>query len=219
VSQLNLAYRTNFKSFESIPLPRDEGDPYFGAANRAYADFVRTINDWFIAQYENCRKIWHAQGGRIEAPFILQFSGFDEEKFSFGRAAYSAFDRRDWASRADALGLSIYLNGGYKDFGHGSIERLIDRIKNEWNYTKPIFVLEGGVENPLPVFDKKELSYFGTVARPLVPKTYIYEFLRAPYYASEESPDPGHLIGRDWDIHPDVRNFMWILMRDIRRNR
>ncbi len=186
--------------------------------NPTRADYVQAINDWFMGRYEKCRKIWHDEAERKDIPFILQFSGFDDEKFELGYDDFAKFNRKDWVTRADAIGLSIYTNGGYADFGHASIESLVQRLNGEWKTGKPIFVLEGGCENPTPVLDSNELRFFATVAAPLKPVTIIYEFLKDPFYITNES-NSGRLLNADGEWRRPVYRFMKELMETLRKGR
>ncbi len=187
-----------------------------GTSSPTRQQLARTINDWFVGRYEACRKIWKTESDRKDVPFILQFSGFDEEKFKLGYPEYAAFNRMDWVSRADAIGLSIYLNGGYADLGRSSIEAMVRHLQTDYNFRKRVFVLEGGVENPTPVFDKENISYFATIALPLKPVTYIYEFLKDPFYADNE-PNSGRLLKSDGTPRADLVRFLKKKMKDVRK--
>jgi hypothetical protein len=58
---------------------------------------------------------------------------------------------------------------------------------------KDVLVLEGGTEAPNVVLDPGELQFYGTVARQLNPRTYIYEFLKDKFDEPFES-NPGKLV-------------------------
>jgi hypothetical protein len=163
---------------EEIPLPRSESDPNFGAPQLAYFDFVRSLNDWFVERYQTCRRIWHQEGGNTTVPFILQFNGGLAEKLALGHPSFAAFDIPDWVAGADALGLSIYTNNGFKDYGHASVQATVNLIAEARDQGKDAFVLEGGCEAPNVVLNPAELAFFGSAARKLNPRTYIYEFLK-----------------------------------------
>src|SRR5713226_5515735 len=122
ISRVNHEYAVTFASLDKVPLPRNETDQRFGKPQRAYFDFVQSLNDWFEERYERCRRIWHEVSGRADVPLILQFNGFELEKFVIGRPSYAAFDLPGWVARADAVGLSVYTNSGYDDFGHSSVK-------------------------------------------------------------------------------------------------
>jgi hypothetical protein len=194
VETLNSEYGTSFPSIEVVPMPLNENDPRFARADVAYFDFSRMLNDWLVDRYQSCRRIWHREGGRVNVPFILQFDGGMAEKMALGRAAFAAFDLPAWIDMADALGLSVYTNSGFLDFGHASIEATVNLASITRDLRKPVFVLEGGCEAPNVVLDSRELEFYGTVARRLNPRTYIYEFLKEKWnepYAS----NPGKLMG------------------------
>jgi hypothetical protein len=189
---LDAEYGTAFPSIEAVPLPRSESDARFARAELAYYDFARCLNDWFEDCYERCRRLWHAETGRNDVPFILQLSGGEPEKFVNGRPSFAAFDMTGWVARADAVGISVYSNSGFPDLGHASIESTVNVLSFARELGKQAFVLEGGYEAPNVLLDPAELSYFGTVARRLSPRTYIYEFLKDkfddPYTANPGKP-------------------------------
>jgi hypothetical protein len=165
----------------------------------AYFDFARSLNDWFVARYETCRRIWHEECGNTEVPFILQFSGFLAEKLALGRPSFSAFDLPDWIVRADAVGMSLYTNNGYADYGHASLQATVNLVAVARDLKKDVFVLEGGCEAPNVVLIPGELAFFGSVARKLNPRTYIYEFLKDKF-AEEYSSNPGKPVTSDGRI-------------------
>ena len=158
---VNREYGTSFSRMEEIPMPINEKDQRFGlGAGKAYYDTCRAINDWFVERYERCRRIWHEESGRRDVPFILQFSGFMAEKLAYARPGSAAFDLSGWLTRADALGLSLYTNSGYPDFGHASNLATIRFLATARDMGKEVFVLEGGCEAPNVVLNKSELRFF-----------------------------------------------------------
>ncbi len=202
IDTINREYRTGFGSIAELPLPRNEKDPRFGRPQAAYFDFARSLNDWFVERYETCRRIWHEEGG-TSVPFILQFSGFLAEKFALGRAGFAAFDLPDWVARADALGLSVYTNSGYADYGHASVLATVNLVAEARELGKDVFVLEGGCEAPNVVLNPAELSFFGSAAAGLNPRTYIYEFLKEKY-AETYASNPGKPVTWDGHIRPEA---------------
>jgi hypothetical protein len=196
IGAVNREYATSFGSLDQIPLPINESDGRFGKPQPAFFDFTRTLNDWFVERYERCRRLWHEVSGRSDVPFILQFSGAELEKFVRGRPGYAAFDLPGWVERADAVGLSLYSNSGYPDFGHRSIQATVNLAALARDLGKEVFVLEGGYEAPNVVLDPGELEFFGTVALKLRPRTYIYEFLKDRFNESYAS-NPGKLVTAD----------------------
>jgi hypothetical protein len=201
VAELNREYGTTRASFDSLPLPRNEQDPRFGRADLAFFDFVRCLGDWYRDRYERCRRVWHQAGGRADVPFILQFSGFVAEKLAAGRPAYVAFDLPAWIAAADAVGLSVYTHSGYPDLGHASLLATVQLLGLARDLGKPVFVLEGGNEAPNVVLDPEQLAFFGSVARPLAPRTYVYEFQKDKFNESYAS-NPGKLVAGDGQIRP-----------------
>jgi hypothetical protein len=193
VQAVNGEYGASFSAIEDIPLPLNETDSRFRKADLAYFDFVRSLNDWLVENYQNCRRIWHAESRRADVPFILQFSGTLPEKLEKGRPGHAAFDIPGWIAMADAVGLSLYTNSGYPDFGHASVQSMVNLAALARDMHKEVFVLEGGTEAPNVILDPGELRFFGTVARKLNPKTYIYEFLKDQYDEEYES-NPGKLV-------------------------
>lgn len=193
MDEINKEYVTSFASLDSVPLPFNEFDSRFGDPSLAYFDFARSINDWFVECYQRCRKIWHEASGREDVPFILQLAGGEAEKIALGRPGFAAFDMPGWVGMADAIGLSIYTNSGYLDRGHASIEATINLISVAPVMGKYVFVLEGGNEVPNVTLDPVEFRYFGTVARRLNPRTYIYEFLKEKFL-EEYRYNPGKIV-------------------------
>ena len=201
----NQEYGASFASWDKIPLPRNESDNRFGKPQRAFFDFVRALNDWFVERYERCRRIWHEASGRSDVPLILQFNGFELEKLVNGRPSYTAFDLPGWVARADAVGLSVYTNSGYDDFGHSSVKATVNFLALAKELGKDVFVLESGCEAPNVVLDPRELEFLGTVALKLHPRTFIYEWLKDEF--NEEYPsNPGKLVTAQGEIrHPALQ--------------
>jgi hypothetical protein len=190
---VNAEYATSFASLDGVPMPLNESDSRFGKPELAYFDFARSLNDWFVQCYQRCRRIWHESGGRAEIPFILQFSGCEPEKFVNGRPGFSAFDMPGWVAMADALGLSLYTNNGYRDMAHATVNATINLVSAGRLLGKDVFVLEGGNEAPNVTLDPIELRYFGTVARSLDPRTYIYEFFKEKFQ-EDYRYNPGKIV-------------------------
>jgi hypothetical protein len=193
VQKVNSEYGASFPSIEDVPLPLNKTDQRFRKPERAYFDFARSLNDWLVGNYQNCRRIWHEESGRTDIPFILQFSGGLPEKLAKGRPAHAAFDIPGWIAMADAVGLSLYTNSGYEDFGHASVQAMVNLAALARDLHKDVFVLEGGTEAPNVILDTGELAFYGAVARKLNPKTYIYEFLKDKFDESYAS-NPGKLV-------------------------
>jgi hypothetical protein len=214
VAALNREYAAHLSSFDSVPLPWNETDGRFGRADVAYFDFVRSLNDWFVERYQRCRSIWHDVSGRNDIPFILQFNGGAAEKIVVGRAAFAAFDLPGWVDMADAIGLSLYTNSGFPDMGHASIMATLRLVAVSGSLGKDLFVLEGGNEAPNVTLDPEQLAFFGEVARPVAPRTYIYEFLKDKF--DEEYPsNPGKVVAADGRIRRPAFNALRELFRRI----
>jgi len=184
-------YEVKSSSIKDIPIPKNETDPLFGRPERAYFDWGASLNDWLTKVYEQCRAIWHKEGGG--APFIWQFSGYDVEKWIKARPEVFAFNPVDWIGRADAVGLSIYTNNGYADYGHSSIIGATRLLNLAHDLGKGVFVMESGSETPYPVLNESEFNFIATAALATAPQTFIYEFTKTPYYSQPHKND-GHLI-------------------------
>jgi hypothetical protein len=193
IQSVNSEYGASFAAIEEVPLPLNETDRRFDKPELAYFDFARSLNDWLVENYQNCRRIWHEESGRSDVPFILQFSGTLPEKLVNGHPGHAAFDVPGWIAIADAVGLSLYTNSGYEDFGHASVQAMVNLAALARDLYKDVFVLEGGSEAPNVILDKGELQFYGAVARKLNPKTYIYEFIKDQYDTPYES-NPGTLV-------------------------
>jgi hypothetical protein len=218
VRGVNREYGTDFSALEQVPLPLNETDSRFGKPDLAYFDFVRSLNDWLVERYERCRCIWHQASGRADVPFILQLNGFFAEKLVKGRPSFAAFDIPGWISMADAVGLSLYTNNGYPDFGHASVRASINVVALARDLQKDVFVLEGGTEAPNVILDPGELEFYGTVARRLNPRTYTYEFLKDKFdepYAS----NPGKLVTSNGKIRQPAFKALRNLFQNILADR
>jgi hypothetical protein len=201
--RVNQEYGVSFSSLAKVPLPRNETDPRFGKPQLAYFDFIRALNEWFEDRYERCRRIWHEVSGRADVPLILQFSGFELEKFVIGRPSYAAFDVVGWVTRADAVGLSLYTNSGYDDFGHSAVRAMVNFLALAKDLGKDVFVLESGSEAPNVILDHKELEFIGVAALKLHPRTFIYEWLKDEF--NEPYPtNPGKVIARNGEIRQEA---------------
>jgi hypothetical protein len=216
IAGVNRAYRTSFNSLDAVPMPRGDADERFGTmAGTAYFDFARTLNDWFVERYERCRSIWHEASGRNDVPFILQFSGYVSDKMAKAESGAAAFDLADWIARADAVGLSLYTNSGYPDFGHASVTATVRLLALARDLGKDVFVLEGGCEAPNVVLDENELRFFATAAAPLHPRVWVYEFLKDKFNEDYRS-NPGKLVRADGSTRPAAVRLLRSLMTDIR---
>jgi hypothetical protein len=200
---INDEYGTKFIALQKVPLPRNETDQRFGKPGLAYFDFVKCLNDWFEERYERCRRIWHETSGRADVPLILQFNGFELEKLVTGRPGYAAFDLPGWVVRADAIGLSVYTNSGYDDFGHSSVRAMVNFLGLAKDLAKDVFVLESGSETPNVTLDPAELGFFGTAALKLRPRTYIYEWLKDEFNEPYSS-NPGKVVAPNGEIRQDA---------------
>jgi hypothetical protein len=215
---LNREYVSDFRSFETVPLPLNENDSRFGRPDLAYFDFARALSDWFVERYQRCRSIWHEVSGRADVPFILQFSGGAAEKFLLGRPGFAAFDLPGWVAMSDALGMSLYTNSGFADMGHASIIATLRLIALARDLGKDIFVLEGGNEAPNVTLDPVQIAFFGSVAAPLAPRTYVYEFLKDKF-AEEYDSNPGKLVAADGSIRKPAFDALRKLFGEIRSRR
>jgi hypothetical protein len=215
VEALNREYGSVFASFGSVPMPKNEDDARFGRPDLAYFDFARTLNDWFVERYQRCRSIWHEVSRRSDVPFILQFSGGAAEKIRLGRPGFAAFDFPGWISMADALGMSIYTNNGFPDMGHANIVSTLRMVALARDLHKGVFVLEGGNEAPNVTLDPVQMDFFGSAARNLQPRTYIYEFLKDKF-AEEYDSNPGKLVAADGTVRKPAFDALKQLFKDIR---
>ena len=202
IDSINRSYETSFAAIDSVPTPHSEEDERFENARAAYWDFVSCINDWVVTQYEECRTIWHEKR-KAPVPFILQFSGYVMEKFEKGRPAFAALDIFDWMRRADALGLSLYTNGEYPDWGHASVTATVNALRLGSLLRKPVFVLEGGNEFNGAVMNARELRFFADAARTLRPRSVIYEFLKMSY-DEHFRHHRGKIVSRDWKVDDET---------------
>jgi hypothetical protein len=212
---VNREYQTSFAAIDDVPQPRSDKDERFAAhAPLAYFDLVQSINDWFVERYERCRRIWHEASGRKDVPFILQFSGFVAEKLANARPGAAAFDIVGWIRHADAVGLSLYTNNGYPDYGHASDIATVRLLELARDLGKEVFVLEGGSEAPNVVLNPAEMKFFGSAAAQLHPRVWVYEFLKDKY--DEEYPDnPGKIVRADGRIRPEALRAIQSVFQEI----
>lgn len=201
IAAVNGEYDSRFASADAVPLPRSDEDHRFGRPQRAYFDLVRTLNDWFLSAYERCRRAWHEESGRADVPYILQFSALEGEKIAKGRRGLAAFDLPHWIDAADAVGLSLYSNGGYADRGHSGIEAMVRFAGLARREGKDAFVLESGYEAPNVLADAGELQFLARAPRALSPRTFIYEFLRDKF-DEQYRANPGKLFRADGRARP-----------------
>jgi hypothetical protein len=218
IQGINAEYGTAFLSIDKIPLPLNENDSRFGNPGFAYYDFAHSLNDWLVEAYQRCRRIWHEASGRADVPFILQFSGAFPEKLAKGRPSYAAFEIPDWIYEADAVGLSVYTNSGFPDFGHASLRAAVNIVALARDLNKKVFVLEGGTEAPNVVLNPVELRFYGTVARKLNPQTYIYEFLKDKFDEPFES-NPGKIVDASGRIRKPAHRALRRLFAEITADR
>ena len=199
LDEANRRYHSRFASFSEIPLPRDEHDPAFGDAALAYWDFASAINAWVVAQLDTCRALWKSRAHRA-VPFMLQFNYAVAEKFALGRPAFAALDIFDWMSHADALGLSLYTDCGYPDWGHASAKATVGFLGLAALLDKPTYVLESGSECHGAVLQPKELSFIARTLRPLAPSSVIYEFTKTSY-CETFATHAGKLVDNAWHVN------------------
>ena len=175
---------------------------------------MRALNDWFQERYERCRRIWHEVSGRTDVPFILQFNGFELGKLVNGRPSYTALDLPGWVARADAIGLSVYTNNGYSDYGHRSVKSTVNFLALAREMGKAVFVLESGTEAPNVILPPEEVEFFGTAALKLHPRTFIYEFFKETFDETYPS-NPGKIVSAQGEIREDALNTLRGLFRRI----
>jgi hypothetical protein len=196
---LNRRYGSHFASLAEVPLPRDEHDPAFGDAARAYWDFASAINAWVVGQLDACRALWKSKAQR-PVPFMLQFNGALAEKLARGRPAFAALDIFDWMSRADALGLSLYTDCGFPDWGHASARATVGFLGLARLLGKTTYVLESGSECHGAVLRPPELEFLARTIRPLAPASVIYEFTKTTYCEPLANP-AGKLVDNGWHVN------------------
>jgi hypothetical protein len=199
LEEANRRYHSRFASFSEIPLPRDEHDPAFGNAALAYWDFASAINAWVVAELDACRALWKSKTHR-PVPFMLQFSYALAEKLALGRPAFAALDIFDWMSRADVLGLSLYTDCGYPDWGHASAKATVGFLGLAALLDKPTYVLESGSECHGAVLRPRELAFIVHTLRPLAPASVIYEFTKMSY-CETFSTHEGKLVDNAWHVN------------------
>jgi hypothetical protein len=214
IRKVNTEYGASFAAMDDVPLPLNEKDTRFGRPELAYYDFARSLNDWLVDNYTRCRRIWHEESGRADVPFILQLSGAFPEKLAKGRPGYAAFDIPGWIAVADAVGLSLYTNSGYPDFGHSLVQASVNVVALARDLHKDVFVLEGGTEAPHVIIDPVELRFYGSAARKLNPRTYIYEFLKDKFDEPFAS-NPGKLVTAQGKIRRPAFQALQKLFREI----
>jgi hypothetical protein len=188
INGVNRAYRVNFSSIAKVPMPQSGNDPQFGRPREAYFDFAESLNDWFLQQYRENRRIWRRYSS---TPFLLQLSGFASEKIAKGHPEFAAFDLPGWVSEADALGMSLYTNAGYDDWGHAADAAILQLLAGASDSGKRMFVMESGCEAPEVTLDPHELSFAMRMGVALHPVVYAYEYFR---YRRDGRVDPGMMV-------------------------
>jgi hypothetical protein len=99
--------------------------------------------------------------------------------------------------------------------GRKSVASTVRLISEDWKITKPIFVLESGVENPRPILDIDSLRFLSSVALTLHPVTFIYEFTKDTFYNQPEEPNTGRLISREGEPRREVVHAINMWMREM----
>lgn len=195
VSGLNQAYKTFFASVSKVPMPRNGSDRRFGTSRAAYFDLVQCLNDWLVKQYQDNRRLWHQYSS---APFLLQLSGFSTEKIARGRPEFAAFDLPSWVDMADGVGMSLYTNADYDDWGHSSNVATLQLLASAGEAGKPTVIMESGCEAPHVTLDPHELSFATWVGLLINPDYYVYEYFR---YSRDGRVDPGMMVTPEGKIH------------------
>jgi hypothetical protein len=187
-SAVNRAYRTRFAEIAQIPMPQNADDPKFGRPREAFFDLAQSMNDWFLQQYRENRRLWHRHSSK---PFLLQLSGFASEKIAKGRPEFAAFDLPAWISEADAVGMSLYTNAGYEDWGHAADVASLQMLAGAAESGKQTFIMESGCEAPQVTLNLHELSFATRVGLLIHPAFYVYEYFR---YKRDGLVDPGMMV-------------------------
>jgi hypothetical protein len=200
--RLNRALAGRYGGFDEVPMPRNETDPAFGDPATAYRELIRAVNGWVEARIRAVHEAWHA-GRKRPVPVVLQFSGYEPEKFAKGRPAFAALDIFAWMERADALGLSLYTNCEYPDWGHASDRAMANQLRLAALLGKRLFVLETGSECDGAVLDSEQLDFLAGTVRTLAPSSVIYEFLKTTYNESFAT-SAGKLVDSCWRPRPDA---------------
>lgn len=175
LDRVNAEYGTRFRRYDAVPMPHSERDPSFRNAWRAYADFGRAINDWWLEQYRQLHAVWHAGSS---TPMIWLFSAGDAEKMYNGRAGMTVLDLPKWLRTADAVGLSLYTYPGFPEHDHPSMAATVRLLAGAVEAGKQLFVLECGTESPDIVYDPFQFEYVTHLPMPLRPQTLIYEYFK-----------------------------------------
>ncbi len=191
LAAINTEYHAAFTTLSDIPMPRNPTDARFGKAREAYFDFATSLNDWFLTQYRECRRAWQT-GSR--KPFLLQLSGFETEKIALGRPEFAAFDLPAWLDEADGIGLSLYTQADYTDWGHASDVATLQLLQGARETGKPAYILESGCEAPRVTVEPHELSFALRYGLALHPDAYVYEYFR---YKRDNRVDPGMMVTPD----------------------
>jgi hypothetical protein len=195
VQGINRAYHTRFPSVAAVPMPLHGEDSRFGRRREAYFDFVQSISDWFLRQYQTNRRLWRQSSTK---PFLLQLSGFESEKIARGRPEFAAFDLPSWISKADAVGMSLYTHAAYPDWGHAANLATLQLLASATDGGKQAFVMESGCEAPRVTLRPHELSFVTHIGLLLNPTYYIYEYFR---YERDSKVDPGMMVSPSGTTH------------------
>lgn len=195
VGGVNQAYRTRFNEICQVPMPSNGKDRRFGASREAYFDLVQCLNDWFKKQYRDNQRIWRHYSS---APFMLQLSGFAAEKIAMGRPEFAALDLPSWVDMADSVGMSLYTNSDYDDWGHSSDMSMLQMIASASEAGKPTVIMESGCEAPHVTLNSHELHFALRMGLLVNPDYYVYEYFR---YSRDGRVDPGMMVDPNGEIH------------------
>ena len=211
LAALNHDYGTQLTAFDAVPMPRSGEDPAFAQPHVAYFDLVQCMNDWVLRQYRDNRKLWHAGSS---TPFLLQLSGFTVDKITYGRPEFAAFDLPTWLEEADGVGLSLYTDRRYADWGHASDRATLELLATARESGKPAFELESGCEDPRVTLDPHELEFITRFGLLLRPRTDIYEYFR---YQRDNTVEPGMMMSQAGLINRPAYDTVSRQLRDLHR--
>ncbi len=173
VERINREYNSQFASIADIPVPASEEDQRFYYSRRAYYDFIRSANDWFLQQYQDNRTLWKSHSPK---PLILGISWNTGDILASGSSCYTALDLQKWLIESDAMGMTFYTDASQPDGGLGALQSTLDLAGMASEMGKPLYILEMGHRGS----SKEPGTYFRDLdtllALPSQPETLIYRY-------------------------------------------
>lgn len=189
IERINQEYNSQFGSLTDIPVPASEEDQRYYYSRRAYYDFMRSVNDWFMQQYQENRDIWKKYSSK---PFILGVSWNTGDILAAGSSCNAALDIQKWFVDADAIGLTFYTDANQPDGAMGTLQATLNLTGMATEMGKPLYVLEMGHRGS----SKEPGTYYrelgALLSLPSQPEVLIYRYFHENVLS--QASDPRYMV-------------------------